>query len=44
MRLYVRFAIVLVALTLTAFGIVASGAAQSQPSAPAFDRMVSVAN
>lgn len=44
MRLYVRFAIVLVALTLTAFGIVASGAAQSQPSAPASDTTVSVSN
>ena len=35
MRLYVRFAVVLTALALAAFGIVVSGTAQSQPSAPA---------
>ena len=34
MPLYVRFAIVLLALGLASFGIAASGAAQGRPAAP----------
>lgn len=44
MRVYVRFAVVLAAFALAAFGIVVSGAAQSQPSAPASQATVSGAD